>query len=71
MTFQQVLDETRFGAACQLLDTTRVPLTEIAASLGYAESSVFSRAFRRWSGTSPSSRRSRTGAISPVAMCAP
>jgi AraC-like DNA-binding protein len=57
LTFQQVLDETRFETACQLLDTTRVPLTEIAALLGYAESSVFSRAFRRWSGTSPSSRR--------------
>jgi transcriptional regulator GlxA family with amidase domain len=45
LTFQQVLDETRFETACQLLDTTRVPLTEIAALLGYAESSVFSRAF--------------------------
>jgi AraC-like DNA-binding protein len=35
---------------CQLLDTARIPITEIAASLGYAETSAFSRAFRRWSG---------------------
>jgi len=56
-TFQKVLDEVRFEAARQLLDVTRVPLTEIAAFLGYAESSAFSRAFRRWSGEAPSRRR--------------
>ena len=56
-TFQQVLDEVRFEAARQLLETTKIPLTEIAASLGYSESSAFSRAFRRWSGEAPSHRR--------------
>jgi AraC-like DNA-binding protein len=44
--FQQVLDEIRFEAACQLLDKTPLPLTDIAASLGYSESSAFTRAFR-------------------------
>jgi AraC-like DNA-binding protein len=56
-TFQKLLDEVRFEAARQLLDATRVPLTEIAASLGYSDLSAFSRAFRRWSGEAPSSRR--------------
>jgi AraC-like DNA-binding protein len=55
--FQQILDEIRFETACQLLDKTRLPLTEIAASLGYSESSAFTRAFRRWSGAAPSRRR--------------
>jgi AraC-like DNA-binding protein len=55
--FQQVLDEIRFEAACQLLDKTRLSLTDIAASLGYSESSAFTRAFRRWSGAAPSRRR--------------
>jgi AraC-like DNA-binding protein len=59
-TFQQVLDEVRFEAACQLLDTARIPITEIAVSLGYAEPSAFSRAFRRWSGTTPVERRRRS-----------
>jgi AraC-like DNA-binding protein len=58
-TFQQVLDEIRFAAASQLLENTRIPLTEIAASRGYSESSAFSRAFRRWSGTPPSHQRPR------------
>jgi AraC-like DNA-binding protein len=55
--FQQVLDEIRFEAACQLLDNTQLPLTDIAASLGYSESSAFTRAFRRWCGVVPSRRR--------------
>lgn len=58
-TFQNLLDEVRFEAACQLLDTARIPITEIAASLGYAETSAFSRAFRRWSGATPVERRRR------------
>jgi AraC-like DNA-binding protein len=56
-SFQKILDEVRFEAARQLLDATKIPLTEIAACLGYSESSAFSRAFRRWSGEAPSSRR--------------
>jgi AraC-like DNA-binding protein len=63
-TYQQVLDEIRFEAARQLLEYTRIPLTEIAASLGYSESSAFSRAFRRWSGGPPSYKRSRTNRLS-------
>lgn len=56
-TFRELLDEARFEAACQLLDASRVPITEIAFSLGYAETSAFSRAFRRWSGTTAVERR--------------
>jgi len=58
-TFQQLLDEVRFETACQLLDKSRTPITEIGLSLGYAEPSAFSRAFRRWSGTTPLERRRR------------
>ncbi len=56
-TFQELLDEVRFEAACQFLDTGRIPITAIAAALGYAETSAFSRAFRRWSGATPVQRR--------------
>ena len=57
MNFQRVLGEIRFETACQLLDNTQLSLTDIAASLGYSESSAFTRAFRRWSGAVPSRRR--------------
>ncbi len=56
-TFQAILDQVRFAISCQLLDSSDIALTEIAASLGYAEASAFSRAFRRWSGKTPFQRR--------------
>ena len=51
--FQQLLDEERCRRAQQLLRQTDLSLTVISARLGFAESSVFSRAFRRWTGMSP------------------
>jgi AraC-like DNA-binding protein len=54
---RRAVDEIRFETACQLLDNTQLPLTDIAASLGYSQSSAFMRAFRCWCGVVPSRRR--------------
>jgi AraC-like DNA-binding protein len=62
-SFQKVLDEVRFECARQLLEATRIPLDEIATSLGYSTACAFSRAFRRWSGAPPSRHRSLTRRI--------
>lgn len=54
-TLFRVLDaECRYDIARQLLMHSKSAITEIAATLGYADTSVFTRAFRRWSGTTPS-----------------
>lgn len=55
--FQQLIDETRFELARQLLKDTRLEVSEIAGLLGYASPPVFSRAFHRWSGVSPAQWR--------------
>jgi AraC-like DNA-binding protein len=60
-SFQQLLDEVRYDSARHLLHLTRMPLAHIAASLGYAEASAFTRAFRRWSGTTPTQFRVQSG----------
>ena len=52
-TFRDVLEDVRFQAAYQLLGATQLPLDDVAAALGYAGVSPFTRAFRRLSGTSP------------------
>jgi AraC-like DNA-binding protein len=52
-TFQAILDDVRFAYARQLLADTRLTVANIAVTLGYAEASTFSRAFRRWSGRAP------------------
>ena len=52
-SFQTLFDEERYLRAQQLLKQGSQTLTDISAQLGFAESSVFSRAFKRWSGISP------------------
>jgi AraC-like DNA-binding protein len=52
-TYAQLLEETRHAMARQLLDTTRMAAFEISDSLGYANPSAFTRAFRRWTGVGP------------------
>lgn len=56
-TFQALLDETRAQIATQLLRDTRLPVARIAATLGYRDATVFTRAFRRWNGRTPRSYR--------------
>ncbi len=56
-SFKALIEEIRYEIARQLLRDTRLGVTEIAAALDYSESSAFNRAFRRWSGTSPTAWR--------------
>lgn len=53
LTFQCVLDEMRFGLARHLLSTSEIGLDDVAAKLGYAGTSPFTRTFNRWAGTAP------------------
>ncbi|EIM26813.1 AraC family transcriptional regulator [Microvirga lotononidis] len=58
--YRSMTNETRFEIARQLLEDTDVSLGQIAAALGYSEASAFTRAFRRWSGQTPSAWRSES-----------
>jgi AraC-like DNA-binding protein len=53
MTFDELLETTRYELALHYLKQDHLSVTEIGSLLGYAELSTFSRAFRRWSGASP------------------
>ncbi|WP_262300343.1 helix-turn-helix domain-containing protein [Microvirga sesbaniae] len=57
LSFRKVANETRFEIACELLANTDMGLNQIAAVLRYSELSAFTRAFRRWSGQTPSAWR--------------
>ena len=57
--FQQLVDESRFAFARQLLQGSSLDLARISAMLGYAAPGVFTRAFQRWSGTTPAEWRAR------------
>ena len=61
--FNDVLDELRFRAAKSYLAQRDVAGTEVAYLLGFAEQSSLNRAFKRWSGQTPSEFRRRVAAL--------
>jgi len=56
-SFQSLVDEVRLERAQDLLENTTMNLTQIADALGYADAANFTRAFKRWTGNSPSQYR--------------
>ncbi len=56
-SFREVTDEMRFEIARQLLQDTAMEISHIAEVLGYCNASAFTRAFRRWSTTTPANWR--------------
>jgi len=56
-SFREIRDELLRRRAEQLLRERRVPIGEVSYLLGYAEPSNFHRAFRRWTGLTPTEWR--------------
>lgn len=60
-SFQEELDRTRQDLAESYLSDPGLKLSELSLLLGYAEQSVFTRAFKRWTGVSPARWRKQRG----------
>ncbi|PTQ91395.1 AraC family transcriptional regulator [Agitococcus lubricus] len=58
--FQHLLDEARKRDAIQLIQTTPLTIEQIAQRLGYTDPANFTRAFKKWTGETPSNFRLRT-----------
>lgn len=56
---QELLDAMRREMAERYLERSDVALCEVAYLLGYSEPAAFHRAFRRWTGTTPTAFRRR------------
>jgi len=57
-SFTEIVEDFRREESMRLLCDDRIPLIEVASRLGYSEQTSFTRAFRRWTGTTPSTWRS-------------
>ena len=53
VTFRQVLDELRRRMALHYLNAEKLSVKETSRRLGFSEPAAFSRAFKRWTGSSP------------------
>ena len=56
-SYKEVLEDLRSTLAQQYVMQKNMPITEITFLLGFSDTSSFSRAFRRWTGKSPSNYR--------------
>lgn len=60
-SIRTLMEDMHRQLARQLVEDTQIPLSEIAAALHYSELSAFSRAFRAWTGMTPSDCRANGG----------
>jgi AraC-like DNA-binding protein len=63
VTFASLLDEVRSDLGRMYLADPKLAIFEVAFLLGYSEPSPFNRAFRRWTGQSPSEFRRVSKAV--------
>jgi AraC-like DNA-binding protein len=61
-SFQDILNGTRRDLALVYLQQAHLPVTEVAFRLGFTDLSNFTRAFKRWTGQSPSEFRASAAA---------
>jgi AraC-like DNA-binding protein len=62
IVYARLVDEVRRHLSSKYLADGSLSLGEIAYLLGYSESSAFNRAYRRWTGRTPSADRRRAAA---------
>jgi AraC-like DNA-binding protein len=60
INFEKVLDELRHKLALHYLHGKKVPVNQTAYLVGFSEPAAFSRAFKRWTGSSPRTYVSRS-----------
>lgn len=56
-SFHDLMDGTRKELACSYIHQSALSVTEIAFLLGFNDTSNFARAFKRWTGRSPTEFR--------------
>jgi AraC-like DNA-binding protein len=67
-TFKKIVDETRHAQALAHFSMPQMSVNEVAHLLGFSCTSSFTRAFRRWTGLSPSQWRAGSGSRPPHAL---
>ena len=61
LKFNDLLSQAKFEHAKQMLSDPEMSIKTVAESLGYSDPAHFTRAFRRWSGMSPSAFMKQQG----------
>jgi AraC-like DNA-binding protein len=60
-SYRELLDEARREEALRLMQAGELAVGEVAERLGFEDASAFARAFRRWTGVSPTRLKRQAG----------
>jgi AraC-like DNA-binding protein len=58
LSYQSIVDGMRQAVASELLENTHLGIKQVAERVGFADATSFRKAFRKWTGRSPSDFRS-------------
>nr|WP_255541672.1 helix-turn-helix transcriptional regulator [Legionella bononiensis] len=61
VTYQELLDEVREQKAKTFLLNNGISITEVSFLLGFNDTSSFTKAFKRWTGLTPSEYKEQHG----------
>jgi AraC-like DNA-binding protein len=64
-TYLKLVDDTRRDLALRFVEDPHRSITDITFTLGFSQQSAFARAFKRWTGRSPTEYRAKS-AKTPV-----
>lgn len=64
-SYQTIIDEVRTSLALEFLTNTSLSVAEIAERTGFSESASFRKAFRKWTGRTPSAYRATDNLVEP------
>jgi AraC-like DNA-binding protein len=56
-TYMQLVDDTRKDIALRYIDDPRLSITDITFLLAFSYPSAFTRAYKRWTGKTPTESR--------------
>lgn len=60
-SYRQLKEDVRRGIAMDMLANTSVPIADISSQLGFSAVSAFDRAFKQWTGMTPTHFRTTSG----------
>jgi AraC-like DNA-binding protein len=59
-TYLKLVDDTRRDLALRFVEDPHRSITDITFTLGFSQQSAFARAFKRWTGLSPTEYRAKS-----------
>jgi transcriptional regulator GlxA family with amidase domain len=66
LSYQEILDNMRRSVATEFLENTHLLIDQVAERVGFSDATSFRKAFRKWTGQSPTDYRRAASDRAPL-----